>query len=296
MQITGQTTPAAFRLNRSTGELLLAAVILARSTSFLFNKITLQTMTPLNLIAVRFLLAFLCLALLFHKKFRSLQKGAFLRGMVLGAFYFAIMAAELFALKSTPSATVSLLENTAIVLVPLLECALSRKLPRPAVLFSVSVTFLGVVLLSLGGSGASPLSGKLLSITAAMLYSAAIILTDRFSRQADALTIGIFQVGFIGVFALCAAALLETPALPATHAEWGMVLVLALVCTCFGYTLQPVAQSHTTAARTGMLCALNPIGAAVLGHIFLNEKLGLWGLAGAVFVLFGILLTVLRKE
>lgn len=290
------TVKQPIRLNHKTGEILLAAVILARSTSFLFSKVALQTMTPLNLIAVRFLLAFFCLVLLFHKKLFPIQRDALLRGMVLGALFFAVMSAELFSLKSTPSATVSLLENTAIVFVPLLVCVLSRKAPRLSVVSSVGVTFLGIALLSLGGSGASPFSGKVLALLAAVLYSIAIILTDRFSRQADALVIGIFQVGFIGFFALCAVFLLETPTLPATQPEWGAVLTLALVCTCFGYTLQPVAQSHTTAARTGMFCALNPLGAALLGNIFLHEKLGFLGFAGAALVLLGILLSSGQKE
>lgn len=296
MQTIEQKTLTPIRLNRKTGEALLAAVILIRSTSFLFSKIALETMRPLSLIAVRFLLAFFCLALIFHKRLFPLQKDVFLRGMALGALYFGVMAAELSALKTTPSATVSLLENTAIVFVPLFECTLCHRLPRISVVFSIGITFLGITLLTMGGSGTSPLSGKLLSMLAAILYSAAIILTDRFSRQADALVIGIFEVGFISFFALCAVPIMETPSLPATQTEWITVLVLALVCTCFGYTLQPVAQAHTTAERTGMFCALNPLGAAVLGCIFLHEDLGLWGLLGAAFVLGGIFLTARRKE
>ena len=46
-------------------EVLLAAVIIARSTSFVFNKIGLGTMSAFNMPAVRFLLAFVLLAALF---------------------------------------------------------------------------------------------------------------------------------------------------------------------------------------------------------------------------------------
>ena len=42
-------------------EVLLAAVIIARSTSFVFNKIGLGTMSAFNMLAVRFLLAFVLL-------------------------------------------------------------------------------------------------------------------------------------------------------------------------------------------------------------------------------------------
>lgn len=40
-------------MTRPRAEALLAAVIIARSTSFVFNKMGLGTMTPFNLLAAR---------------------------------------------------------------------------------------------------------------------------------------------------------------------------------------------------------------------------------------------------
>ena len=51
-------------MSEKRAELLLACVIIARSTSFVFNKLGLGTMTAFNLLAVRFLLAFALLALM----------------------------------------------------------------------------------------------------------------------------------------------------------------------------------------------------------------------------------------
>ena len=39
-------------------EILMAAVISARATSFMFNKMLLEDMSPFNLLAMRFLIAF----------------------------------------------------------------------------------------------------------------------------------------------------------------------------------------------------------------------------------------------
>lgn len=58
-------------MSEKRAELLLASVIIARSTSFVFNKLGLGTMSAFNLLAVRFLLAFLLLMLLFRKKLRG---------------------------------------------------------------------------------------------------------------------------------------------------------------------------------------------------------------------------------
>lgn len=64
-----------------------------------------------------------------------------------------------------------------------------------------------------------------------------------------------------------------------------------MVCSGFGFTLQPVAQAGTTAERAGMFCALNPLVASVLGVVFLQEHIGGQGIVGAALILTGILLS-----
>lgn len=283
-------------LNQKTGELLLASVITARAASFLFSKILLRSMEPMTLMAVRFLTAFAFLILLFRQKLRHLSVRTLLHGMLLGGTFFSVMSAELSSLRTTPSSSVSFLENTAIVFVPVLECILHRRFPRIPAVLSLAITMAGIALLTTGRLSFSMQSGELLALLAALLYAIAIILTDRLSRQEDAFALGILQVGFMGIFALIAAFFLETPRLPSGSKEWGCILMLAFVCSGFGFTLQPVAQSHTTAERASMLCALSPAAAAVLGHIFLQESFGISGLVGIFFILSGILFSSAAKS
>ena len=159
------------------------------------------------------------------------------------------------------------------------------------------ITMVGIGLLTLqNGFAIAMQSGELLALLAAVLYAVAIILTDRISRQDDSFVLGILQVGFMGFFALIAAFLIETPRLPAGTTEWGLILALAFICTGFGFTLQPVAQSYTTSERAGMLCALSPVASAILGWIFLHEVLGMTGILGAVLVMSGILLSTISKH
>ena len=138
-------------MSEKRAELLLACVIIARSTSFVFNKLGLGTMTAFNLLAVRFLLAFVLLALLFGKKLRHIPARTVGRGALLGGLFFVVMSCEMFALKTVNSGTVSLLENMAILFVPLLESALARTAPKAVTLISAAVALVGVALLTSGG-------------------------------------------------------------------------------------------------------------------------------------------------
>ena len=283
-------------MKQRSAEILLGSVIVARATSLLFSKLSMRSLSPFNLMGIRFTLAFAVLLLLFWKKFRGIRPATLLRGFALGGTFFAVMAAELYGLRVTDSSTTSFLENTAIVWVPLMEAAIHRSRLRGRTLGSALVTLLGVGLLTLGKSGFHLGYGELLCLLAALLYAAAILLTAKLSREDDPLVLGILQVGFIGLLGLAATFLLETPRLPQSGGEWGMILMLALVCSCFGFTLQPVAQRYVSAERAGTFCALNPLTAAILGTVFLHERLGLWGLAGAVLILTGILIQSLGER
>ena len=276
-------------MKERNAEILLASVIVARATSLLLSKLSMRTLGPFNLMGLRFTLAFLILVLLFFRRLRGVKLHTVLRGCALGAAFFSVMALELNGLRLTDSSTTtSFLENTAIVWVPLLEAALHRKSPAGRTILSTGLTLLGVALLTLGGGRVHMGAGELLCLASSFLYAFAILLTARLSREDEPLLMGIFQVGAIGALALLFSAGLETPRLPQSGAEWGMIAALAVVCSCFGFTLQPVAQRYVSAERAGMFCALNPLTAALLGTLFLGERLGLWGLAGAGLILLGI--------
>lgn len=66
-------------------ELLLAAVIIARSTSLLFVKVGLGTISPFNLIAARFCLAFVILSVIFYKRLLHCSVRDMKCGAALGA-------------------------------------------------------------------------------------------------------------------------------------------------------------------------------------------------------------------
>ena len=276
-------------LSRRASELLLAGVIAARATSYLFSKLILEGMGLFNLLSVRFLLAFVLLAALFFPRLRAMDRRTLRSGAVMGALYFLVMTAELSGLRRTDSSTVSFLENTAIVWVPVLSAALSRRFPEGKTMLSAALCLLGVGFLTLGGAVGFGV-GEAFCLAAALLYAAAILVTDQLThRGIDALAAGIVQVGTIGALSLAASFLTETPRLPAGGMEWLGIVLLAVVCTGFGFTLQPVAQSGTTAERSGMFCALNPLVAATLGAVFLHETVTARTILGGGLILCGIL-------
>ena len=293
------------KISFRTGCLLMAALSIARGSSFLFSKHMLGSMEPLNLLGTRFLLAFLILFVFFSRKVITDIKAEprmLLASLLLGGVYFLCMAAELTGLKYTTPSVCSLLENSAIVIVPVVEAIMLRRLPKPVIVTSAVITFMGIGLIVLCGSADEASNGggvfivshlglgETLCIAAALTYAAAIIITDRISKKYDPLTLGILYVGFMGLLGMAASFLFETPRLPQCGSEWFLLLILAVICTAFGFAVQPIAQKPLSSECAGIICAVNPLTTAVLGWLLMGDALDLYGIAGTVLILAGIIL------
>ena len=68
---------------------------------------------------------------------------------------------------------------------------------------------------------------------------------------------------------------------------------LAIVCSAFGFVLQPVAQPHTTPEHTALLFSIEPVASAVLAFFVLGETLPAQGYLGAVLVVAGVVVASL---
>ena len=86
-------------MKQSGAKLLLTTVFIARGSSFLFSKSLMGTMSPMSILAVRFILAFLVLAVVFWR--RIAHEGL---TMAKGAGYIVILLALLIYNRGSKSA------------------------------------------------------------------------------------------------------------------------------------------------------------------------------------------------
>ena len=277
------------KLSVRQATILLAAVISARATSFMFSKLCLTTMNSCSLIALRFTVASLLLLALFSPKIiPHINRRNVLSGALIGALYFFVMICEYMGLKTTNASTTSFIENLAIIVVPLAECLLGRRLPTGRVLLSAVLAMLGVGMLTMTGSGFSLTAGEIWVLGACLLYAAAIMVTSRLAPKGNPFVIGFFQVTTTGLLAWLSLPLYGGLTLPTGGSQYAMVFMLAFVCTFFGFTLQPVAQSRLPAETAGAFCALGPLVASVLSFIFLKEAFPPCNMAGAALILISL--------
>ena len=282
-------------MNKTSASILLILVFMARGTSFLFSKTLMQTMTPMSVLAVRFILAFMVLAIIFNKKLFSCDKRCLKNGFILGTLYTICMTFEMYGLRLVDTGVSSLIENMAIVLVPLYVALYTRSLPKAKTMFCAVVAVVGVGFLSIDqGKTSGGGLGIILIVLAAMTYALCILFTEKISHDSDPITIGIIQLGTMGVLSLGASFFTGGFALPQNGPQWGMMLILVLVCSCFGFAFQPLGQKYLKAENAAVLTVVNPLTASVLGIIVAGETLTLIKLVGYILILAALVIYNLK--
>lgn len=277
-------------MSQRQANLLMVLVTAGWGSSYLFTKFAVAELEPLNLVAYRFLLAFMVMFILCYKKVKRPTKDTLLASAVLGVLLCAVSAVFGYALQITTASTAGFLISTTVVFVPLLMMFLTRTLPSRQVMLGLSVTIIGIALFSLKGTITFEF-GMILCLLTALLYALHIVVNNYYvQKKLDGVALGVYQLGFGGVYALMLMPMLETPTVPQTTLGWASLFTLAIVCSAFAVVVQSAVQKYTSAIHTGFILSLEPIFAAMLGVIFLHEVMTTQELIGAAFIFAGMLI------
>ncbi|GGA26233.1 DMT family transporter [Psychrobacillus lasiicapitis] len=268
---------------------LLALVSATWGASYIFMKVLVDDIPPLTIVALRFGIAFIVMIAIFFRKIVLVNAKTLKYSALVGALLFSIFFALMYGMKNTTASTAGFLTSTTVILVPILQIFITRRLPSKKIVWGVVIVTTGLVFL-LVREDFNIATGAFLCLVAAFLYAIHIIVTNRFVREVDALLLGIFQLGFATLFATIGTFLFETPVLPKSTVHWLSILGLALLCSAFGFVIQSIAQKYTTAESAGFLFSLEPIFSAILAYIFLHEIMGLQGYFGATLIIAGVLI------
>ncbi|GAB6552602.1 DMT family transporter [Bacillus cereus] len=276
-------------MTQKQANFLLATVSLGWGTSYIFMKVLADTVNPFTVVALRFGIAFLIMVVIFNRKLISTNIKVLSYSAVVGLLLCGIFIALMYGMKTTSASSAGFLTSTTVILVPVLQTLITRKLPRKEVIYGVTTVSVGLALLTIKDDFTFAL-GSLLCLVAAFLYGIHIIVTNYFVKKVDAFQLGIFQLGFAFLFALIGNFIFEAPVLPNGVIEWSAILGLAIICSAYGFVIQPIAQKYTTPESTGFLFSLEPVFSAVFAFIFLNENMGGQEYLGALLILSGVLI------
>lgn len=283
---------------KNKADLSLVLVTMGWGASFILSKQVLGELEVFNFLALRFLIAFMIALVIFIKPMQSINRQTLKYGLGLGVVLFLGFSIQTFGLSFTSVSKSAFITGLSVVLVPILLAAVEKKWPEPKILIGSMTAVLGLGLLTMTGGAQSINLGDVLTLISAFFFALHIVgvgaVTGRKASKelrVQAVPMAILQIGTVGILSLGLSLITETPKLPQTLSIWFNVAVLALVCTAGAFIVQNVAQQYTTATRTALIYAMEPVFAAICGYALLGELLGTSALIGAGLILTGTLIS-----
>jgi drug/metabolite transporter (DMT)-like permease len=266
----------------------LIAVTAVWGVTFVQVKDAVELYPLFAFLAVRFVLATLVLAVPAAKRVAGLGRQGVVAASALGLLLAAGYALQTAGLERTTVSGAGFVTGMYVVLTPLIALALFRSRIGRAAWAGVALATGGLAMLS--GVQAGSASGDLLVLAAAAVYSLQIVLLERYAPRYDALA-------FTGIEMAAAASGLLVVALahgdldvPHGWTVWAALLVTGIFASALGFLVQTWAQRRTSATRTALAFAMEPVFAALFGYSLAGDRLGAVGWAGCVVIMAGILL------
>ena len=276
-----------------------AASAVLFGTIIIWGRFVLERGIPVEtMLSIRFAIGALILlvALIVTRRPILAARGERFRLVLLAVFGYAIEASLFFtATQHGTVAAVTLLFFTYPVFVTVWAWALGGDLPARLTVFALLCAVAGAAIVVGTGTGlAIDGIGVLLAFVTAITYSAYLTGVDLLVDRTNALTsaLWISAGASIGLFVYANA--IGHWEVPSGAPEWGPLVGMGLASAGAFFFLMD-ALGRIGAVRTAIVSAMEPLAAAVLGFVFLDESVAFGVAAGGMLILAGAILASLAR-
>ena len=280
-------------------------VVLIWGTTFVSSKVLLNSgLLPADIFFVRFLIAYICMLCISHKRLFANSVADELTlvglGMMGGSVYFLV---ENMALLHSTASNVSILVSTTPLVTAML-LAIFYKSERLSMrqIFGSILAFVGVVLVVLNGQFILHLNplGDALALGASFTWGFYSLFMRRIMGRysADFITRKVFFYGLVTILPYFAFVNpLNIDLLTSGNMTiWSNLIFLGIIASTGGYLLWNWVMRKLGAVKSTNFIYLQSLVAMVAGHVILGERITFMAIAGAVILIAGMILAVRKKR
>ena len=270
--------------------------------SFMMSKTAMNYVSPMGLIAYRFLLAFLVFTILRITgiiKIKIHLKSLF--WIVLVAFFQPVLyfAFETYGLSLTSSAEAGLMIALIPIIVTILSSIILKEIPKLAQVFFIVLSVSGVILIQIFKSGLSLESSNkgytllLLAVISAALFNIASRNASKHYKPHEITYImmlcGAVTFNIIYLRELIIDNQLSLYLENLTNIKLVLPIVyLGIVASIFGFFLVNYSLSKLPAHISSIYSNIATIVAVIAGAIFLNETIEFYHIIGGLMIITGV--------
>lgn len=252
----------------------LVAATLIWGSSFIIVKDVTDTMPTSTLLAIRFLGASAVLSIIFHKKFKRLDKWQALYGSFFGFLIYIAYALQTLGITDTTPGKNAFLTAVYVVMVPFMAWGITKKKPDRYNIAAAVICLVGIGLVSLTNDFTMRM-GDVLTLGGGVFYALHIIAVSKFSEGRDPVLLTIFQFASSGVCALICSLIFDRSGWSAV--TWNTEIMLSILylmigCTACALLFQNFGQKYTEPSTASLLLSLESVFGVAFSVAFGREE------------------------
>ncbi|HOE35553.1 MAG: DMT family transporter [Chloroflexi bacterium] len=294
------TEPDTRRPRNGSFILLLTSIIWG--SSFVPQRVAMESMRPFTYTAARFLLGAAVLLPVLFLRNRTKQtesraadlKTYLFAGLLCGSLLFLGVSFQQTGIQYTEAGKAGFISALYVVLVPLLGIPLGKR-ANSTVWLGVLLAVAGVYLLSFTNQFRIE-RGDLFVLMGTLFWAAHILTLDRFLPKVDGLALAIMQFFAAGFLALIAALIFEKPHLAQLSAGLWTILYSGILVVGGGYTLQVLGQKSVHPTIAALIMSTESVFAVLFGWILLGELLSLREITGCAVMFAAVVIAQLPGQ
>ncbi len=258
------------RSQKILSKVALFAAALIWGSSFIMVKDTVNELPPNLLLAVRFTIGCLILALVFIKKLKQINLEYLWKGGIIGLMLFLAYSLQTIGMTDTTPGKNAFLTAIYCVLVPFLFWFFTRKRPDIYNFGAAFLCIIGIGLVSLTQAFTIGF-GDTFTLLGGVFFALHLVAVSIFGSDKDPVIITILQFFYAAIFSWITTLCFETmPAYVSTESVWS-IAYLSVFCTAGALLLQNIGQKHTSASASAIILSLESVF-GVLFSVFLGYE------------------------
>ena len=259
-------------------------------TSFVILKNTLESISTLYILAVRFTGAAVIMAAVGAREWKTADRKYLVGGALMGVCMFLAYVFQTYGLVYTTPGKNAFLTTTYCVIVPFLYWALRGRRPDKYNVVAAILCVIGVGLISLD-AGMSVNIGDVLTVICGLFYALHIIVSAKYVRGRSVLLLTAVQFAAAAVLSWISALIFAPAPSGAPASAWLSVAYLCVMCTAVCFGLQAFGQKYTPPSQTAVIMTLESVFGAAISILFFNEQLTLKLFFGFLAVFIAVLIS-----
>ncbi len=242
---------------------------------------------PVNaFLAIRFAIAVVAFVAVAPASVKMLDWGTASAGVLAGAFLTAGYIFQTWGLEDTAASKAAFITGMFVVITPVLQALVLRRVPRSATIAGVVLAVIGLWLLSGVDAGGWNV-GDSRVLACAVAYSGHMIVLGGVGRRHDVRPLTLVQLATVAVVCGVLSVATEPIALPREASVWGALLLTGVVGSAAAFAIQTYAQRTLSPSKTALILISEPAFGGLFGYLA-GERLGVGGLVGSALILAGM--------